>query len=207
VLFRSTGWWVWKSPQIHAWVVSLGANQYDGVFRSKERASRSKQTSLLPIDINLHIGLLKWSPLEVFLVSSTLHISPLALLAARLLLAALQTLCFARNTACVHARNQQAFPKEKERKGKERKDEVESRIPLRLLDCLGFDTEASPPGTPAPPALAFLAAFFFASVLCRRACLGGCDDGGAGSGLDRKNTEGEGIVMASAIWLLASRVP
>lgn len=81
---------------------------------------------------------------------------------------------------------------------------------MRLLLCFGLTT-AAPSAAPPPllnPGPAFRGAFFFPSAdPGRRAfgCLGalGWEAGGpgGGGGLARRKTEGEGMVMASAIWL------
>ena len=58
------------------------------------------------------------------------------------------------------------------------------------------------------PPLAVRGAFFFASAELERRTLGlegalGVAVGGLGGGLGRRKTEGEGMLMASAIWLPA----
>ena len=64
--------------------------------------SRShKHTSLLSVNLHLHVRVFEGPPLEIFLVATTLNASTSTLPTRRLLFAALQSLRFARHTACV----------------------------------------------------------------------------------------------------------
>lgn len=171
-----------------------------------------KHTSLLPIKVYLDIGLFKRAPLEVLLVTTTFHVPPRTLLTSWLLFAALESLRFARHTACktsLSARSSRIF-------AVSHALEVGEYVPLRLLLCFGLTTlgpSAPLPTGPLvmPPLPCLRAAFFFVSAaLGRRTCLGlevgrlGAAPALGGSGEWRRKTEGEGMVMASAIWLCAS---
>lgn len=59
-----------------------------------------RHTSLLAINICLDVGLLEWSPLEIFFVTAAYGITLRALLATGLFFATFQTLRLARQTSC-----------------------------------------------------------------------------------------------------------
>ena len=68
-------------------------------MQSKPR--QHKHTSLLSVNLHLHVGVFKGPPLEILLVTTAFDTSTSTLATLGLLFAALQSLRFARHTACV----------------------------------------------------------------------------------------------------------
>lgn len=68
------------------------------------------RTSLLAVDVDLDVGLLEGAPLEVLPVAAALNLALRALLAARLLFAAFQSLGLARYAACEWSRSVHGRP-------------------------------------------------------------------------------------------------
>lgn len=60
-----------------------------------------RQLLLLPVNVDLDIGLLERTPFEVLFVTATVYVPFPALLASGLLFTALQAFCFTRNASCI----------------------------------------------------------------------------------------------------------
>lgn len=150
--------------------------------------------SILTVDIDFDVCLLERPPFEVFFVSTAFYVPPCTLLAFRLLFSAFQSFRFAGNASCVQSclALTTTLNLTGSLKVLRLSDIHKIDIPLRLLDCLGFAT--------APSAFGFREAAFFAADDRLRTCSGADLGGLGGFGDARKKTEGEGIVMASAIW-------
>jgi len=179
-------------------------------------------------NIRRDVGLLKRSPFEVFFVPSTFNIPPLALLTARLDLIAFQPLGFTGDATCNITYSQYVGKKERKkdrRHGRKKKASAALLsllhcfvgLPFRLLDCLGL---ATAPLLLVPRDLLvatvvvvvvfffFLLFFFFGGAGFVRSLSGSCcgccsvlRGRGAlgGSGEARRKTEGDGIVIVSAM--------